>query len=191
VYVGENWRFGRGRRGDIALLVAEGRRHGITVVSAPRINRNGEPVSSTRIRACLEEGRLEEANAMLGYTYFAEGVVAPGKQLGRTIGFPTLNVAWEPDLRPRFGVYAVRVSGEKIRGSLPAVANYGLRPTVEDVTVPRLEIHVLGPCPFDAGDLLTVEWVRFIRPERKFSSLDELRAQISADVAMVRMGMKE
>lgn len=191
VYVGENWRFGRGRRGDIALLVAEGRRHGITVVSAPRINRNGEPVSSTRIRACLEEGRLEEANAMLGYTYFAEGVVAPGKQLGRTIGFPTLNVAWEPDLRPRFGVYAVRVSGEKIRGSLPAVANYGLRPTVEDVTVPRLEIHVLGPCPFDAGDLLTVEWVRFIRPERKFSSLDELRAQISADAAMVRMGMKE
>jgi riboflavin kinase/FMN adenylyltransferase len=181
IYVGENWRFGRGRRGDIALLVAEGKKHGIAVVSAPRINQNGEPISSTRIRAYLEEGRMEEANALLGYTYFAEGVVAPGKQLGRKLGFPTLNVTWEPDLRPRFGVYAVSVSGPKTTEPLPAVANYGLRPTVENATIPRLEVHVLASCPFGEGDELTIEWLSFLRPEKKFAGVEELRAQIALD----------
>lgn len=181
VYVGENWRFGRGRRGDIALLVAEGKKHGIAIVSAPRINQNGEPISSTRIRAYLEEGRMEETNALLGYTYFAEGIVAPGKQLGRQLGFPTLNVVWEPDLRPRFGVYAVLVSGTKTERPLRSVANYGLRPTVENATIPRLEIHVLEECPFDAGDELLVEWLSFLRPEKKFASVAELRAQIALD----------
>jgi riboflavin kinase/FMN adenylyltransferase len=181
VYVGENWRFGRGRRGDIALLVAEGKKHGIAIVSAPRINQNGEPISSTRIRTYLEEGRMEETNALLGYTYFAEGVVAPGKQLGRQLGFPTLNVVWEPDLRPRFGVYAVLVSGSKTAEPLRAVANYGLRPTVENATIPRLEIHVLAPCPFDAGDELSIEWLGFLRPEKKFDGVEALRAQIALD----------
>lgn len=181
IYVGENWRFGRGRRGDIALLVAEGKKHGIAIVSAPRINQNGEPISSTRIRGYLEEGRMEETNALLGYTYFAEGVVTPGKQLGRQLGFPTLNVAWEPDLRPRFGVYAVLVSGGKAERPLRAVANYGLRPTVENATVPRLEIHVLETCPFDAGDELFIEWLSFLRPEKKFGGVEELRAQIALD----------
>jgi riboflavin kinase / FMN adenylyltransferase len=186
VYVGENWRFGRGRRGDIALLISEARQHGISVVSAQRINQNGEPISSTRIRAYLEEGRMEEANALLGYTYFAEGVVAPGKQLGRRLGFPTLNIEWQPDLRPRFGVYAVLVSGANSAKSYPAIANYGLRPTVENVTAPRLEVHVLGDCPFDAGDALTVEWLNFIRPESKFANVDELRTQIAADIDSAR-----
>ncbi len=181
IYVGENWRFGRGRRGDITLLVTEAKKLGLSVVSAERINQNGEPISSTRIRTYLEEGRMEEVNALLGYSYFAEGVVTPGKQLGRVLGFPTLNVAWEPDLRPRFGVYAVRVSGAKATVSLPAVANYGLRPTMENVTVPKLEVHVLAPCPFDTGDELTVEWLAFLRPEMKFSSLEALREQIGKD----------
>ena len=181
IYVGENWRFGRGRRGDIHLLVAEAKKLGINVVSSERINQNGEPISSTRIRGYLEEGRMEEANALLGYSYFAEGVVTPGKQLGRKLGYPTLNVAWEPDLRPRMGVYAVRVSSAKSAVPLPAVANYGLRPTVENSTAPRLEIHVLVPCPFDVGDALTVEWLSFLRPEQKFPDMEALRLQIAKD----------
>lgn len=181
IYVGENWKFGRGRRGDIGLLVAEGKKHGVAIVSAPRINQNGEPISSTRIRVCLEEGRIGEANELLGYSYFAEGRVAPGKQLGRTIGFPTLNVDWEPDLRPRFGVYTVRVTGPDATVSLPAVANYGLRPTVENSGRPRLEIHILGPCPFGEGDSLMVEWLGFLRPEMKFTGIEALRTQIAKD----------
>jgi riboflavin kinase/FMN adenylyltransferase len=181
VYVGENWRFGRGRRGDVALLVAEAKKHGLTVFSAPRVNLDGEPISSTRIRSLLEAGEVGAANAALGFTYFAAGMVAPGKRLGRTLGFPTLNLAWTPQLRPRFGVYAVRVSGPKAPAPLPGVANYGLRPTVEQATEPRLEIHVLGTCPFGEGDAITVEWLRFLRPEMKFAGVEELRAQIDRD----------
>ncbi len=183
IYVGENFRFGRGRKGDIGLLVAEGRKHGLTVFSAPRVNFDGEPISSTRIRALLEAGDVAAANALFGYSYFAEGPVVPGKRLGRTIGFPTLNVAWAPDLRPRFGVYVVRVAGAKSVTALPGVANYGLRPTVEQAVEPLLEAHVLGECPFETGDLVTVKWLRFLRPEQKFSGVEELRAQIAKDRA--------
>ena len=187
VYVGENFRFGRGRHGDVVLLVEEARRHGLGMFSAPRVNFDGVPISSTRIRGLLAAGEMESANALLGYTYFAEGVVMPGKRLGRTIGFPTLNLAWAPELRPRFGVYAMRVSGEKSPAPLPGVANYGLRPTVEQTTEPRLETHVLGACPFDAGDTITVEWLRFLRAEAKFAGVDELRAQIARDVEAARL----
>jgi riboflavin kinase/FMN adenylyltransferase len=168
------------------MLVAEGRRHGIMVFSAPRVNLDGEPISSTRIRERIQAGDMKGAAALLGYVYTAEGTVVHGKHLGRTIGFPTLNLGWSPDLRPLYGVYAVRVSGEKSYGWLPAVANYGLRPTVEQSVEPRLEIHMLVACPYGAGDAVAVEWVRFIRPERKFGGLDELRLQIARDVAEAR-----
>ena len=181
VYVGENFRFGRGRLGDVGVLVASAPPHAVSVFSAPRVSLDGEPISSTRIRRLLETGEMAAANALLGYTYFAEGVVTPGKQLGRTIGFPTLNIAWTPGLRPRFGVYAVRVSGPKAATPLPAVANYGLRPTVEQATEPRLEVHVLGACPFAAGDGIRVEWARFVRPEMKFDGVEALRTQIEKD----------
>jgi riboflavin kinase/FMN adenylyltransferase len=181
VYVGENWRFGRGRRGDIALLVAEAKKYGLTVFSAPRVSLDGEPISSTRIRGLLEWGEIVAANAALGFSYFAEGLVAPGKRLGRTIGFPTLNLAWNPQLRPRFGVYAVTISGTKSAAPLPGVANYGLRPTVERSSEPRLEVHVLGACPFGEGDPVKVEWLKFLRPEAKFAGVEELRAQIGRD----------
>ena len=106
-----------------------------------------------------------------------------GKRLGRTIGFPTLNIAWAPDLRPRFGVYVVRVAGAKAVTALPGVANYGLRPTVEQAPEPLLEVHVLGDCPYGTGDAVTVKWLRFLRPEQKFSGVEELRAQIARDRA--------
>lgn len=182
VYVGENWRFGRGRRGDVALLVTEAKKHGLTVFSAPRVSLDGEPISSTRIRGLLEAGEIVAANEALGFSYFAEGVVTPGKRLGRTLGFPTLNLPWTPQLRPRFGVYAVRIRGAKSSPPIPAVANYGLRPTVEpSASEPRLESHVLGPCPYGEGDAITVEWLKFLRPEMKFGGVEELRAQIGRD----------
>jgi len=183
VYVGENWRFGRGRSGDVTLLVGEARKLGLHVVSAPRINGDGEPISSTRIRALLAEGRIDAANVLLGAAYASEGVVRGGKQLGRTIGFPTLNIPWCPDLRPRLGVYVVSIQHADGSGrSWRAVANYGLRPTVEQVAEPQLEVHVLEEaCPFGKGDALRVEWLAFLRPEQKFAGLDELRAQIARD----------
>jgi riboflavin kinase/FMN adenylyltransferase len=183
IYVGENFRFGAGRRGDVAVLVSAARAAGLNVFSAPRVNLDGEPISSTRIRGLIEAGEIAAANTLLGYTYFSAGVVVPGKRLGRGLGFPTLNLAWSPGLRPRFGVYVVQVSGAKSAAPLPGVANYGLRPTVEQASEPRLETHLLGECPFDAGDEITVEWLRFVRPEQKFAGLGDLRAQIARDRA--------
>ncbi|MBC8011416.1 MAG: riboflavin biosynthesis protein RibF, partial [Burkholderiales bacterium] len=152
------------------------------VVSAPRINGDGDPISSTRIRALLVEGRIDAANVLLGSAYASEGVVTGGKRLGRTIGFPTLNIPWTPDLHPRLGVYVVSVQRAD-GGDAPrrAVANYGLRPTVELASAPQLEVHVLEDCPYGVGDALRVEWLAFLRPEQKFSGLDALRAQIERD----------
>jgi riboflavin kinase/FMN adenylyltransferase len=180
LYVGENWRFGAGRRGNVPLLLTEGARHNVPVQSIPRVQRNGAPISSTRIRDDLAAGRLEEVNLLLGYAYFAEGVVVSGRSLGRTLGFPTLNLPWQPELQPRFGVYAVRACGQEAP-RLPGVANYGIRPTVTDVGEPVLEVNMLGQCPFTTGSRLTVEWLKFLRPEQRFGSTDELRAQIARD----------
>jgi riboflavin kinase/FMN adenylyltransferase len=196
VYVGHNWRFGAGRKGDVALLVEAGRALGLSVFSAPPVNFDGEPIASTRIRGLLESGDVAGANALLGYTYVSEGTVVPGRKMGRKLGFPTLNLPWTPELRPRFGVYMVRVRGQVEKVDLPAgqlsqpdplaVANYGVRPTVEAAGSPQLEVHLLEDCPFGAGDVITVEWLRFLRPEQKFASLDELKAQIARDVEQAR-----
>lgn len=183
LYVGENWRFGRGRRGDVDLLVEQGKQAGISVFSAPRVNHDGQPVSSTRIRSLVEEGDMAQANTLLGYRYFCEGVIEGGKKLGRTIGFPTLNLPWNPELQPRLGVYTVRIRSTTQPQAewLPGVANYGLRPTVETAREPRLEVHVLGPCGLGQGDPVIVEWLSFLRPERAFPNLDALRTQIAID----------
>lgn len=181
IYVGENWRYGKGRRGDVPRLVRDAQQNGLSVFSIPRVNFDGEAISSTRIRSMLQEGEIERVNALLGYSYFAEGRVMSGKGLGRTIGFATLNLNWAPELAPRLGVYAVRISSNGKAHGLPGVANFGLRPTVEDAREPRLEVHVLGECPIDTGDVVTVEWKHFLRPEKKFADVTELREQIARD----------
>ena len=186
VYVGENWRFGAGRTGDVGLLLRTAEPLGLSVFSAPRVHFNGTPISSTRIREALAGGAIEEANALLGYSYFAEGETQPGRRLGRTIGFPTLNLSWEPEAMPAFGVYRVRVARPDRVRWFPAVANYGLRPTVGEAKEPLLEIHVLGDCPFAYRDRIVVEWLRFQRPEQRFSSIDELREQIAKDREQAR-----
>jgi riboflavin kinase/FMN adenylyltransferase len=176
VYVGQNWRFGAGRKGDVALLVESGRAAGIAVFSASAVQLDGEPVTSTRIRGLLEAGQIAAANQLLGYPYFSSGRTVPGRQLARQLGYPTLNLPWNPELRPKHGVYQVTVEG------VPGIANYGVRPTVEAAGQPLLEVHVLGPCRWVSGDFLTVEWRRFLREERKFGSLAELKAQVARDV---------
>ena len=180
IYVGENWRFGRGRAGDVALLIKEAGKIGVEVFSAPRLNHDGAPISSSRIRELIESGRIGEANAQLGYSYFSQGVVQSGRRLGRKIGFPTLNLAWDPELKPRYGVYAVSIVDERGQTSL-GVANYGLRPTIEETIRPLLEVHVLGETKLGPGSNLTVHWLHFLRAEKKFSSVEELAAQIALD----------
>lgn len=184
VFVGENFRFGSRRSGDVALMVETGQPLRIAVISADRIKYNGEPISSTRIRAELSEGAISSVNDLLGYTYFSTGVVVPGAQLGRQIGFPTLNIDWAPECRPCLGVYVVRFRELGSEDWVEGVANYGVKPTVaEKSSDPMLEVHSLTSADLGAGDRIEVEWLQFIRQEQKFESFDALVAQIKLDKA--------
>ena len=202
IYVGENFRFGQKRAGDVTTLIDTGNAIGIEVFSAARIKHNGEPISSTRIRGDLEAGRIESANDLLGYNYFADGVVVGGAKLGRKLGFPTLNLPWQPECLPKFGVYFVRFRvgapplGASMTDADPAkagaptwsfgIANYGIKPTVAEGEPPMLEVHSLAETQLSEGSLIEVEWLKFIRPEQKFASLDELKVQIAADTQQAR-----
>ncbi len=192
VSVGENFQFGAKRLGDLETLRQSAGPFGIRIIDTPRLACAGQPISSTRIRSCLAQGQLEEVAELLGHPYATFGSVITGKQLGRTIGFPTLNLPWNPEIRPPLGVYAVQVYPEGANRSsppFPAVANYGLRPTVEmNSTSPLLEVHLLDPEPPlpSTGDLLRVEWLSYLRPERRFENLAQLQNQIQRDTQSAR-----
>jgi riboflavin kinase/FMN adenylyltransferase len=188
LHVGSNFQYGRGRAGNGETLIAHGLSEGLGVKLVEAVHLGDETVSSSRIRQCLAAGELDLANAMLLRPYEAEGIIIGGRRLGRTIGFPTVNVAWEPELKPAYGVYAVEVifKGE----ALPAVANYGQRPTIESGPVaPLLEAHVLRGTPPTTGDTVRVRWVRRLRAEQKFADLSALQAQIAKDTSTAKQAL--
>ena len=179
ILCGENWRFGRGGEGDAEAL----RRMGFVVKVVPYAEFKGAPVSSSRIRDALEGGYVEDANAMLGRRFRTVGAVATGKGEGRRIGWPTLNLELSSLLlRLPLGVYEVLVDG------VAGIANWGLAPTFGERAWghPVLEVHFPPEAVVPHSQkTLSVEFVRFIRRERKFASIDELRSQIAADCAAV------
>ncbi len=183
VSVGENFRFGKGRVGDPALLVKGLKKRGISVFSCERIHLDGKPISSTLIRSLLGRRPIEEINHLLGRPYLSIGVVKEGKKLGCSLGFPTLNLPLEADIYPQFGVYLVRYQiKEDPQGIMRrGVANFGLRPTMENSVIPRLEIHSLDECPAGYGSTVVAEWIKFLRPEKKFENLEALKTAIRAD----------
>jgi riboflavin kinase/FMN adenylyltransferase len=181
IYVGDNFRFGQGREGGVRMLVSDAQEQDIQVFISKRIKRNGIDISSTLIRSKLIEGQIEEANAMLGYPYFSYGLIERGQKMGRKIGFPTINLSWLPELRPRYGVYAVKVRPDGGSISFGGVANYGVRPTFSNDQDPVLEVHLFKDCSLNPGDAITVDWYAFIRSEEKFASDDELKKQIAVD----------
>lgn len=186
IYVGDNFRFGARRRGDAEILKALCEARGIDVQIVAPVNFGGERISSSRIRAALAAGAIRDAGTMLGAPYSCGGIVVRGNQLGRTIGFPTLNLAWTPECRPRLGAYVARVSVPATGAVFRGVANYGVRPTIEKSTpAPLLETFLTdvpaGTPPPTYGDFLCVEWLDFLRPEMRFSGLDALKAQLARD----------
>jgi riboflavin kinase/FMN adenylyltransferase len=185
VCVGENFNFGKDRMGEADYLRKNGERYGLKIYVADGILDGEEPISSSRIREALATGEIEEVNHMLGYSYRTYGTVVEGRGLGSEMGFPTLNIPFAPEARPAHGVYLVKVTCPKPSGPKHAVANYGVRPTIEEADVrPLLEVHLLGEEDFSCykpGDELSVELLRFLRPECKFDSLDSLKTQIAAD----------
>lgn len=191
LHVGENFRFGAGRDGDVIALAALAESANVHLQALPRQRLGDERISSSRIRAALTAGDMSLVNAMLGSSYTVEGTIIPGKGLGRRLDYPTLNIAWCPEVLPHLGVYRVllkRMAGHP----LPGIANYGLRPTFEQDTTPLLEVHLLAGDSFPGpGESVRVELLEFIRPERSFASAEALRMQIAEDVEQVRSRWRE
>lgn len=189
VSVGSNFRFGKGRQGDAGLLRHFLGEHRIRVHAVDRVESGGEAVSSTRIRRLLPVEPVESLQPLLVDPYLVAAPVQTGKQLGRTIGFPTLNLPFPAEIRPLLGVYFAqyRLPGDPPGApARPAVANLGLRPTVEESTTPVLEVHALGEPEAGPGDTLLVELLHLRRGERKFSGVDELKEAIARDTKAAR-----
>lgn len=186
--VGDDFRFGADRSGDFDYLRAAGARHGFVVTDTGTCEVDGERVSSTRIRATLQEGDLRLAATLLGHPYTISGRVRRGEQLGRTLGVPTANLAMRRVQSPVAGVYAVRVEGGGLRGAA-GVANVGTRPTVNG-SDNRLEVHLLDYSGDLYGRHLEVAFLHFLRQEKKYAGLEALTAAIHADIDHARAFFK-
>lgn len=181
VAVGEDFRFGFQRKGDVKILESLGARHGFHVEVVEKEKSHGRDISSTYVREALHEGNIPLANELLGYRYFVSGEVLHGRQIGRTLGLPTTNLLPpEEKLLPPNGVYLTKTALDE--EDYYGITNIGYKPTVGAESRKGVETYL-----FDySGDLygrhLTVEFLEYERPEQKFRSLEELKARILSDV---------
>ena len=194
VYVGYDFHYGRDREGSMRTLTELGPHLGFAVTIIPEVKLGERDVNSTRVRELLEAGEVEEAAVLLGRSYRVRGAVAKGDQRGRTIGFPTLNLAAENEILPCIGVYACRVrfldAGAPAAGSsFGAVANVGRRPTVKANDPVAVEAHLFDFSADAYGRRIEVSFEARLRGEQRFPNLDALREQIArdSDAARVRL----
>ena len=179
VSAGEDWRFGHGRAGDRNLLGRLAEELGFRFEAVSPVMVGGERISSTRIRQAIRDGNLLAAHEMLGRPYTVAGKVVEGRRLGRELGFPTANLERGEQQYPPDGVWAVR---GRVKGALrDGVANLGVRPTVDGQSR-SLEVYFFDEVGNLYGELVEVEFVIYLREERKFANLEELKAQLGRDV---------
>jgi len=186
VYIGDNFRFGADRGGDVGLLTAMGTDLGFEAAAAPIVEAEGSVVSSTRVRRAVADGRVEEVVALLGRSVFIDGAVLEGKRLGRTLGFPTLNIEVENELSPSNGVYVTAVHIPSFSRTFPAVTNIGVRPTVYQNSLTTVESHLLDFTADVYQEQVRLYFLQRVREERRFESTLELMAQIRRDVGQAR-----
>lgn len=181
VVVGTDFHFGHGKRGDVGMLEEYAKQYGYQLEVIEKEKYKDREISSTYVRESLQSGDVVLAQKLLGYAYGMEGVVEHGKQLGRTLGFPTMNVAWdERKIAPAFGVYACEIEME---GALyHGIGNVGIKPTVAEE--PRLltEVFVFGFEGNAYGKYIKIRFLEFERPETKFHSIEELKTRVDADI---------
>ena len=178
---GKDWKFGKNRKGNIETAKKLGRKFKIEVMEVPLIESKGEKIGTSTIKNLLKEGKVEEANKLLGFPYFCIGKVVKGEGRGRQLGFPTINVKPEKELAIPYGVYAVslKINGKTLRG----IANYGVKPTFGK-NEPVVEIFIpnknLPPIPPNTQAI--VEFLKFFRREKRFKTVEELKKQIKFDL---------
>jgi riboflavin kinase/FMN adenylyltransferase len=185
VVLGDDFRFGADRQGDVEFIRQQGKRYGYDAGPTPTLSVGGDRVSSTRIREALESADFNMAETLLGRAYSISGRVIYGRQLGRELGTPTANLELRRLRAPLSGVYAVSVSGAGLDGA-KGVANVGVRPTVNDSIKANLEVHLLDREVDLYGERITVSFHHKLRDEKKFGSVEELRRNIGIDVEKTR-----
>jgi riboflavin kinase/FMN adenylyltransferase len=183
--VGEDFCFGAKRAGNIALLKQAGEQFGFSVETLPTVIHDGQRISSSAVRHALAVGDFQQAQALLGHSYAISGRVVHGQQLGRTIGYPTLNVRIAHQHPAVHGVFIVQVHGLETH-PLPAVASIGNRPTVEDAGRVLLETHIFDYKQNCYGQLVQIEFLQKIRDEQKFPDLVSMTNAIDNDAAQAR-----
>lgn len=183
--VGDDFCFGAKRAGNIAMLIEAGKKYGFEVVSLPTVLHEGARISSSAVRSALDTGDFEHAAELLGHPYAISGRVLHGKKLGRTIGFPTLNLRIAHKRPALSGIFVVQVHGLS-EHPLPAVASLGVRPTVEDNGRVLLEVHLFDYAAQCYGKLIRVEFLQKLHEEKKYEDLDTLTRAIDADARAAR-----
>lgn len=182
---GTDFHFGYNRRGDYKLLQTLAEAYGYEVEIIEKVRENGRDISSTYIREEISGGHIEKANQLLGYSYFVQGTVVHGKEIGRTLNIPTLNLLPpEEKLLPPFGVYVTRtmIDGRAYAG----ITNVGCKPTIAGANPTGVETHLFDFQEMMYGKEIIVEFLHSVRPEKKFHSLEELKAQMERDIAFGR-----
>jgi riboflavin kinase / FMN adenylyltransferase len=188
VVTGEDFTFGNRKSGNVAVLTELGARYGFVAEAVGPVGEGGEVISSSRIRRALAEGDCATATRLLTRPYTIEGVIQHGAKLGRTIGYPTANLEMGSYLRPRYGIYAVRVrlpDGRVVDGA----ANLGIRPSF-DPPKELLEAYLFDFDETLYDQMIAVELITFLRPEAKFDTLEGLTAQMDKDCAEARTILK-
>ena len=183
--IGNDFRFGHNRAGDYEVLRQYAAEFGYEVVVLDKIQEDGRDISSTYIREEIGQGHIEKANNLLGYEFFAKSMIIHGKQLGRKIGIPTINMEFPPEkLLPPNGVYVTRVLMDGVWHK--GVTNVGCKPTVSDSHLIGVETHILDFSGNVYGKEAEVCFLHYIRPEQKFASIEDLQAQMERDVMTSR-----
>ena len=185
VVVGDDFRFGHNRQGDYQTLISHEEEFGYKTIVVNKIQEDGRDISSTYIREEIAKGNIAKANQLLGYEYLIKSSIIHGNQIGRTIGIPTINMQISEDkLLPPNGVYVSRVTiADK---EYLGVTNVGSKPTVSDTGQIGVETHIIDFSEDVYDMLIAVSFLKFIRPEMKFNSIEELQKQMQNDIAYAR-----
>ena len=185
IFVSNNFRFGNKREGDVAQLINYEKKFRYKIIKPEPLNYKGKMASSSLVRNFLEKGQLDKANKLLKKNWTIVGKVEKGRKVGKKIGFPTCNIDIKDYVLAKPGVYAVRVNQKQFKSKLKGIANLGFRPTFDQKKL-LLEVHLFNYSGNLYNKYLSVEFLKFIRTEKKFKNAKQLQSQIKSDLLVAK-----
>jgi len=185
IFVSNNFRFGNKREGDVAQLIKYEKKYGYKIIKPEPLKYKNKIASSTLVRGFLEKGHIDKANKLLNRNWTIVGKVEKGRRVGKKIGFPTCNIDIKDYVLAKPGVYAVKVNQKKVKSKLKGIANLGYRPTFNQKKL-LLEVHLFNYSGNLYNKYLSVEFLKFIRAEKKFKNAKQLQSQIKSDLMIAK-----